>query len=98
MPSSIRARDVSLARRKPVEISVLNNLPARIVALHPANGPYRDVEMLSAGAPLWARITARSAEELRLSVGEEIYALVKAVSVDRLSFSARRTVSVRNGA
>jgi molybdate transport system ATP-binding protein len=94
----IRARDVSLARRKPVEISVLNNLPARIVALHPANGPYRDVEMLSAGAPLWARITARSAEELRLSVGEEIYALVKAVSVDRLSLSTRASVSVRSGA
>ena len=94
----IRARDVSLARRKPVEISVLNNLPARIVALHPANGPYRDVEMLSAGVPLWASVTARSAEELRLSVGEEIYALVKAVSIDRLSFGTRSAVSARSGA
>jgi molybdate transport system ATP-binding protein len=94
----IRARDVSLARQKPVEISVLNNLPARIVALHPADGPYRDVEMLSAGAPLWARVTARSAEQLRLAVGEEIYALVKAVSIDRQSFSTRGVVSARGGA
>ena len=94
----IRARDVSLARRKPVEISVLNNLPARIVALHPADGPYRDVEMLSAGTPLWARVTARSVEELRLSVGEEVYALVKAVSIDRQALSMHPAVSPRSGA
>jgi molybdate transport system ATP-binding protein len=91
----IRARDVSLARARPVQISVLNNLPSRIVALHPAEGPYRDVEMLSAGVPLWARITARSAAELKLGIGEEIYALVKAVSIDRQSLSAR---GARSGA
>jgi molybdate transport system ATP-binding protein len=85
----IRARDVSLARGKPVEISVLNNLSARIVAIHPAEGPYRDVEMLTAGVPLWARITARSVAELRLGIGEEVYALVKAVSIDRQAFTAR---------
>ena len=65
----IRARDVSLAREKPAEISVLNNLPARILAIHPAEGPYRDVEMQTAGVPLWARITARSVAELRLAIG-----------------------------
>ena len=85
----IRARDVSLARAKPVEISVLNNLPARIVAIHPAEGPYRDVEMLTSGVPVWARITARSVAELRLGIGEEVYALVKGVSLDRQAFPAR---------
>jgi molybdate transport system ATP-binding protein len=85
----IRARDVSLARQRPVEISVLNTLPARIVAIHAAEGPYRDVEMISAGTPLWARITARSAVELRLGIGQEIHAMVKAVSIDRQSLSVR---------
>ncbi len=83
----IRARDVSLARGKPVEISVLNNLQARIVAIHPAEGPYRDVEMQTAGVPLWARITARSVAELQLAIGQEVYAMVKAVSIDRQVFS-----------
>jgi molybdate transport system ATP-binding protein len=94
----IRARDVALARQRPVEISVLNNLPARIVAIHPAEGSHRDVEMISAGAPLWARITARSAADLRLGVGQEVHAMVKAVSIDRQSLSARPGLSVRGGA
>ena len=85
----VRARDVSLAREKPAEISVLNNLPARIVAIHPAEGPYRDVEMQTAGVPLWARITARSVAELRLAIGEQVYAMVKAVSIDRQTVTTR---------
>ncbi|HEY2112404.1 MAG TPA: molybdenum ABC transporter ATP-binding protein [Dongiaceae bacterium] len=83
----IRARDVALARGKPVEISVLNNLPAQIVAIHAAEGPYRDVEMVTAGVTLWARITARSVAELKLGIGQEVYAMVKAVSIDRQVFS-----------
>ena len=70
-----------------VGISILNNLPARIVAIHPAEGPYRDVEMLTAGVPLWARITARSVAELQLAIGQEVYAMVKAVSIDRQAFA-----------
>jgi molybdate transport system ATP-binding protein len=89
----IRARDVSLARDKPRETSVLNNLPARIVAIHPAEGPYRDVEMQTSGAPLWARITARSVAELQLAVGAEVCAMVKAVSIDRQAITARPPLS-----
>jgi molybdate transport system ATP-binding protein len=79
----IRARDVALARVRPAEISVLNVLPARVVAIHPADGPDRDIELVVSGARMWARITARSAEELRLTDGVEVFALVKAVSIDR---------------
>ncbi len=86
---SIRARDVSLARVRPSGVSILNILPARVLAVHPAEGPYRDVEMLSAGVPLWARVTARSVSDLGIGVGDEIHALVKAVSIDRQTFAAR---------
>ena len=85
----IRARDVSIARIRPKEISILRSLPARVLAIHPPDGAYREVELLSAESPLWARITARSVQELRLAVGDEVYALVKAVSIDRQAFSAR---------
>jgi ABC-type molybdate transport system, ATPase component len=103
----IRARDVSLAREKPAEISVLNNLPARIVAIHPAEGPYRDVEMQTAGVPLWARITARSVAELRLAIGERSMPWSRpSASTARPSRRAhpwqrrsqRRPISVRSGA
>jgi molybdate transport system ATP-binding protein len=85
----IRARDVAIAKTRPEEISILNSLPARVIAIHPPDGPYREVELLSAESPLWARITARSVQDLALAVGDEVFALVKAVSIDRQAFSTR---------
>jgi molybdate transport system ATP-binding protein len=83
----IRARDVALALERPVRLSIQNVIDARIVAVHPADGPYVDVE-LDAGAPLWARITARSAHDLSLAIGLNVFALVKAVSIDRQTVAA----------
>jgi molybdate transport system ATP-binding protein len=85
----IRARDVSLARERPAGISILNCLPARIVTIHPAEGPYRDVAIDAAGVALWARVTARSVHDLSLGVGDSVFALVKAVSIDRQDLGAR---------
>ena len=82
----IRARDVSIALERPRQISILNVIPARVRAIHPTEGAHVDVE-LDAGSALWARITARSARDLGLSEGRGVYAMVKAVSVDRLSLA-----------
>ena len=83
----IRARDVSLALARPSGLSIQNVIAARITAIHPADGPYMDIE-LDAGAPLWARVTARSVHDLSLAVGMEVFALVKSVSIDRQSITA----------
>ncbi len=91
----VRARDISLARTRPAGTSILNCLPARIVTIHPAEGPYRDVALDSAGAALWARVTARSVHDLGLGVGDSIYALVKAVSIDRENLGSRPTPAGR---
>ena len=40
---------------------------------------------LDIGVKLWARITARSAHELGLAPGREVFALVKSVAIDRHS-------------
>jgi len=37
------------------------------------------------GAPLIARITRKSVHELALAPGKQVYALVKAVAIDRRS-------------
>jgi molybdate transport system ATP-binding protein len=85
----IRARDVALATKRPADISIRNIFPARIVEIAPDRGPLIDVR-LDIGRPqqpvaLWARITQRSARELDLAVGREIFALLKTVALDRTS-------------
>ncbi|MDA1132220.1 MAG: molybdenum ABC transporter ATP-binding protein [Proteobacteria bacterium] len=77
------ARDVSLALDRPTNISVLNVFDGKIVALE-EDGAQVDVR-LDIGVPLWARITRHSANELRLAPGVRVFAMVKAVAVDRES-------------
>ncbi len=84
----VRARDVSLALRRPSGLSIQNIIAARITAIRLADGPYVDVE-LDAGAPLWARVTTRAVHDMSLSVGREVFALVKAVSIDRQTVARR---------
>jgi molybdate transport system ATP-binding protein len=81
----IRARDVSLALRRPEEISILNILSGRVTSITGEDESTVDVEVSIAAATLVARITRRSRQELGLRVGQEVYALVKAVSFSQSS-------------
>jgi len=81
----IRARDVSLATERPTGISILNVLPGRVTAIDTATGPIVDVQLAIGSTPLGARITRRSLQQLGVHVGQDVYALVKAVSFDRRS-------------
>jgi len=97
----IRARDVALALEPPKGISILNIFGGEVVEIAADRGPLADVR-LDIGKPgrpviLWARVTRRSAQELALAIGKRVYALVKSVALDRMSFSpydpARREVA-----
>ena len=78
----IDARDVSLALRAPELTSILNILPARIVDFSDAEDPAQTVVRLDAGGdPLLARITRRSAAELNLAPGTQLFAQVKGVAL-----------------
>jgi molybdate transport system ATP-binding protein len=81
----IRARDVSLALAPPAGISILNVLLGTVASIRDEAGPIVDVQVALGGAHINARITRRSLQELGVHVGQEIYALVKAVSFDRRS-------------
>jgi molybdate transport system ATP-binding protein len=81
----IRARDVSLAVRRPAEISILNILPGRVMSIETTAGPVVEVQLSVGGPTLTARITRRSFEQLGIHAGQELYALVKAVSFDQRS-------------
>jgi molybdate transport system ATP-binding protein len=87
----VRARDVALALSPPEDTSIQNILPARVTDLARDHGPLVDVLLDAGGAPLWARVTARSCETLGLEPGREVYALIKALAVDRHSLGRRGT-------
>jgi molybdate transport system ATP-binding protein len=78
----IRARDVALALKRPEDISVLNILPGRITEIAQGNDGHADIR-LGIGGGLWARVTRRSAREMNLTVGQDVFALVKSVAIDR---------------
>jgi molybdate transport system ATP-binding protein len=81
----IRARDVSISLSPPQDSSILNVLRGRLAEIREEEGAIADVRIDVAGVPLIARVTKRSIERLELKVGQEVYALVKAVSLDRYS-------------
>ena len=84
----IRARDISLALQKPSEISQINVLRGKIQEVGTLRDRYdpHDVDIcVDIGVPLWVRITKLSLDQLKLSVGKEVYALIKSTSIDRQS-------------
>ncbi len=87
----IQARDVSLSRRRPKDISILNILEGRITSIR-GHGDEVDIGVAVANdnggaSNLIARITHHSAERLKLKPGEPVFALIKAVAVTRKLFS-----------
>ena len=80
----IHARDVSLALQCHDDSSILNILPAQVMAMESA-GPARVLVKLSAGnggsSLLLARITRKSAEALALTEGKSLYVQIKSVAL-----------------
>lgn len=85
----IRARDVSISLSPPENISILNVIPCIIQAIGEEKGPQVDLQLNAGGAPIWARITARSRTALGLRAGMEVYALIKSVAIDRQGLGRR---------
>jgi molybdate transport system ATP-binding protein len=81
----IRARDISLAIARPAGLSVLNVLSASLVAISAEEGPIVEVQLRAGQTTLLARITRRSLHDLALREGQQVHALIKAVSLDRRS-------------
>jgi molybdate transport system ATP-binding protein len=81
----IRARDVSIALERPGRISIQNVLGGRITAVGDERSGIVDVSIGIGATTLRSRITVRAARQLGLAPGLDVYALVKAVSLDRRS-------------
>ena len=79
----VRARDVSVALAAPRDVSVLNVLQGRVLSVAPGAGSSSDLRIDVGGVHLRARITRLSVDRLNLAPGNEVYAMVKAISLDR---------------
>lgn len=79
----IRARDVSIAIDAPQRISIQNILRGTIAGIGEERGGVLDVSIAIGAVTLRSRITCRAAQQLALAIGQEVYALIKAVSLDR---------------
>jgi len=84
----IRARDVSIALERPQRISIQNVLEGKIAEIGPPRSGIVDVTIAVGATSLRSRITVRAAQRLDLVPGLSVYALVKAVSLDRRGASA----------
>jgi molybdate transport system ATP-binding protein len=79
----IRARDVSLALERPHGISIQNVLAGRITDVsEPQNGAV-SVSISVGAVSLRSRVTLKAREQLELRPGLAVFAMIKAVSLDR---------------
>ncbi len=78
----VLARDVSLATAQVHGLSILNQLPIRITAIHPgAAGRVTVVCQLADNQTLLAEITRYSCDRLALRPGMQAFALIKSVAL-----------------
>ena len=79
----VRARDVSLSTTRPESISIRNVLKAPITAINQEPGTaFAEVILDLRGQPLHARLTRAAVDELGLTIGQKVWALIKSVSFD----------------
>ncbi len=91
----IRSRDVALSLIEPREISISNRLPGRITGLVARDGPFVEVLIDVGGNIVRALLTRSSVGRLGLSVGLDVWALIKTVAFDSRSVGSVR--SARDG-
>jgi len=77
----VPARDVSLSLSHIADVSLLNQLPVKILAIEADTPQTRLFTLDCEGQKMLARITAYSANQLDLKVGQNVFALIKTVSL-----------------
>jgi molybdate transport system ATP-binding protein len=84
----IRSRDVAIALIRPEKISVQNVFPATVEEI--VETPESLVEVrLNVGCSLLSRITPAARVDLKLTPGQQVYALVKSVAISRGNSNGR---------
>jgi molybdate transport system ATP-binding protein len=78
----IQARDVAVATQRPQGISIRNILQAKILSIDLVEEIFAEILLDVGGQHLRARVTRDAVDDLQLTNGQEIYALIKSVAID----------------
>jgi molybdate transport system ATP-binding protein len=78
---TIEARDVSIALSRPMDVSITNRLPGRIVEILPLDPPYVRVTFDLGSTSLHALVTLESVERLALEINLSAWAMIKSVAI-----------------
>ncbi len=79
----VRATDVALALNQPRHLSIRTVLAATVAGIDQDRGPLAAVSLaLRGGGHLTALATRKALDELQLSAGHPVFALVKTVALD----------------
>jgi molybdate transport system ATP-binding protein len=92
-----RARDIMVATAPPAGLSALNVFQGKVVALREA-GEAIEADIDCNGVRVAARLTRKSVETLGLAAGRPVYAIVKAVTMDRSTLARSPLSANLNGA
>lgn len=90
--AQILSRDLALSLSAPVDISVLNVFSGEVTDIGDQSGPQVDLR-IDVGTPLIATVTRKSLHDLKIEVGTSVYAMVKAVAIDRRSLGSLGTLN-----
>ncbi len=86
----VRARDVAIAREPQPGLSIRNQIPCVIEEIVGADPAFMEIALKLGKQRLRARITRKSVAELELAPGQNVVALLKAVSVERRVIARHR--------
>ncbi|MEE3197719.1 MAG: TOBE domain-containing protein, partial [Pseudomonadota bacterium] len=75
----VQAKDVALATQKPVGLSIRNILSAQILSIDIEEDVFAEVLLDIGGTNLRARVTREAIDDLKLTTGRKVYALIKSV-------------------
>lgn len=79
----VRARDVSVARQPPLQTSIHNVLPGRLLAIEPGGSPHEKLLHLQVGqTTLLAHVLRDTVGALALQPGDALHALIKSIAFD----------------
>src|SRR5262249_13242601 len=79
----VRGTDVSLALTRPSDVSIRTLLQGVVKATRTDDGPVAQVDVtLKGGGEIAAFVTRKSLDEMGLSEGDAVYAMIKAASIE----------------
>lgn len=85
----IKATDITLSTTRPSNLSVRTTLAGRVASIETDDGPLAAVNIdLEGYGQLFALVTRKAIDELRLGRGDRVFALVKTVALDERAVAA----------